>query len=84
MIDEPMPMRETSAVHQSQISNRITRTLLTMRFDTHPGNTPLPVAKHSLSNCACGHSDESHEAVDATVGEERKELVICLECDADD
>ena len=52
-----------------------------MRFDTHPGGTPLPVLEHSLPDCPCGHSDEFHEVVEATAGESSTTLVICVECD---
>ncbi len=55
-----------------------------MRFDTNPGDTPLPVLEHALHDCRCGHPDEQHEEVEASAAGESKQLVICFECDADD
>ncbi len=54
---------------------------LAMSFDTQPGNLPVPIT-HSVRNCACGHDEESHEAVETSFGGERTALVVCLECDA--
>ncbi len=53
-----------------------------MPFDTQPGNVPVPVGTHSVRDCACGHDEQSHEAVDTTFGGEATKLVVCLECDA--
>lgn len=55
-----------------------------MPFDTQPGDTPIPILTHSLPNCACGHADESHEAVETSVADQRTDLIVCLECDTDE
>ncbi len=50
-----------------------------MKYDTHPGSTPIPV-EHKVPNCPCGHEDDLHEEVDAGA----RPLVICIECDAEE
>ncbi len=55
-----------------------------MLFDTRPGDEPLPVTTHSLEGCPCGHPADAHEAMETEAGDERTDLIVCLECDVDE